>query len=574
MKTFLLVMIIFFTNIVFAQPVPFEKIQDFHNDRVEVIKKNYGLEEDVDVSVLLSLNEMKSLNVFSKKQSIKLPGLLLGGIQVERDPATIGMFEIISDLSNYKREVTVVKKKQVSDEEIQALILSLKEHLSLRPDETVRVEDKSFKFDVAMKDWKTDLKKSLYESTFKSAAWTWVPVVLFVLSLLGFILSWALKSGLKTLGKSIENVDFSGDSIGAGGGVSNLSGDGLSDDAEFEEEVVVTSDPMFEADPIRIYQKFTSLYLKSKYELCRILWSHLPTPSLQFMFYQIMIQDFNESEETEFKSMYFSIFKIENGFDLSDIKAEELNSGVISQINKGISIAEMSEPVLVRERALAAIYPQYAGNLKIIIEKSLDSFFDVVFYLFPDEVVSVVKTKPYLSEVVSKRLPEILSLPSSSRIPTTERVQSFAELLEENEGFDNETANNDVSTQAMKLLISLNDSDLFNNQFLNTDSFKSIRDKIPSVNWVTDENPQVLRRFLTQLSVEEIGYMNSEHMDFRGLLDSLDSRAVIRIEESINRSMRSKQRVNIAMLRKKIASSFKAREDENELSQDDFYNAA
>lgn len=572
MKFFIGFFLLLITNFVIAEPVPFNMVKEFHQDRVSVIKRNYGLENDLDISILIVPKEMKTLNAFRSNRKIKLPGILLGGIEAERNPATIGMYEIISDLKNYKREVTVIKKRTVSDEEVQALILSLKEHLSLRPDEIVRVEDRTFKFDQAMKNWKSDFKESLYQGTFKSSIWAWVPITLIVIGFISLLFSWALKSGFKTLGRSIEKVDLKGDSQERGG-LDNQKD--LNYSSEFEEALSSNeAETVYEADPKRAYQKFVSLFNKSKYELYKILWTSLPTQGLQISFFEMISQSLDEEEERAFKKIYFEAFKLDNGSLFSSSKIEKISPNIMAKINKSVSMAEMSEPVLIRERALAAIYPKFGKTVKSIVENSIESFFEVTFYLFPELVVNLVKEKPSLSDVVSRKLPAFLSKPSSERMPSSQNIQEFAEHVETNQGFVKDDVATDIGEHAMSLLSIMPDSEIFGSQFQNLGGFKSLKKIIPSVDWITDANLQTLRRFLIQLSVEEIGYLKREHFDFNGLIANLDERALMRVNESVNRSQRNTKPVNILLLRKKIAGSFKPKDENLENLGDEFYDAA
>ncbi len=542
---------------VFAAPVPFEKIQEFHDDRVKTLLSNYGVDQELDVAVLISPLNMETLNEPKKAVRVRLPGLLLGGIEAPEEELTVGVFEIIQALKDYKRSVTIIKKKNVSTEDVEALKAGIREYLALRENETIEIQNNIFNLKAAMQNWKGDLEQSIYTSVFKSKFWAWVPLTLFVLFAFSFFFASAFKKVFKSLGESIEKSAGDGAGAGSRGAEGSMSGfDDISADSDFNDLVETEVDQLFEVDPLSILEKILALYGSAKFELFSILWNFLPSAEKQISFYELISAEADELQKQEFKDIFFEAFRVTPSAILNMKAGTFLNGQELANLHKSLLCAQLMDVDPKREKVLSAVYPEHGGAVGKIIEASLEQFFNVVYYLFPNDVLSVLSAKPELSKNISGKVAFYFSKSEEERSPNDLDIKGFVSFLEDDESI-NGKGSVALDEKTVRLLYNIPDSAIFNEEQWSDDYKQRIMATVPNVNWIVSDNPFTLKSFFLNITDQEMRYIESEHPQFEHLFNSLDERGRMRIQEKISKAKRSVKIISVATLRAKIKKVFK-----------------
>lgn len=556
------------------QAVPFETIQEFHDTRLNSILSNYGLEDRLEISVLISPTKMKTLNRRRRRYKIRIPGILLGGIQEPEDPLTPGLFEIMDSLKHYKRDVTVVKNRRVSKKEMKTVLTAIREYLDLRPEESLQVVDNVFKFDKAMLNWREDLKEAFYQSTFRSSYWTWIPVCLFAFILISILIARSLSSGLRSLGSSIEKIEGAGGSRSDYGNFRDLNE--MVDDSKTKNSESEEIPSQKNIDLPRLYNRIKNVYEKSKPELSRVLWTSIPTTGERLSFYDLIINEIESQEEEHFREMYFDIFRISADMFALNQDAKAVSQKTLIKLNKALSFADMMETNIARDRALKAILPEYGNSIREVIKSSVERFFNVVFYLFPDLVVEVIQEDPVLSGKIAKKISSYMLLSDKKRQPSAEQLNDFIDHVREFDESLNSGEDQPLDPQVLSLLQNVPDNDLFDSNVWSTQQLKVIKKSIPPVTVINGDDPFRLKKFFLALSNEEMAYISQQHPDFSLLREIVDQRGRIRVDEKVQRGLTHISSVNLAALRQKIIKIFDydSTLDEHQYENDLFKNVA
>ncbi len=556
----------------FAGSISFEDMQEFHDKRTVLLLQNYGLEKEAEISVLLSPINMEEVSDAGNSR-VRLPGLLLGGIEGLDSQQTASVLDIIQSLKDYKRSVTIVKKRSVSDQDISALKSGIREYLALREDEAINIQNRQFSLGNALRNWRGDLGESVYTSFFRSQLWAWVPVSLLVLVAFSTFFASAFRSAFKDLGDSIEKSA----GLDPSGGITsdaNMNGfDDIKAESDFSDVVETEVDQVFEVDPLSILEKVLQLHVVSKFELFNILWSFLPSAEKQISFYELISSEADLAQAESFKEVFFEVFKLTPSA-ISNMKAGEFLTGQeLSKLHKSLVCAQLIDVDPVREKALSAVFPKHGGVLEKIIEGSLEQFFSVIYYLFPEKVLETLSSNPAISKKVSGKIAFHLANTSVGASPGDLEIKGFMDFLD-GDTFLQSEASISLDEKTIRLLYSIPDSAIFSADQWDEKYRAHIMKVVPNVNWLTHANSQLLKKFFLNITEEEMTYIAEEHPDFDSLFEILDDRGRLRIQEKISRGKRSETIVNISVFRTKIKRVFKPLEEQEEQVVEDFSNAA
>jgi len=552
-KYFSLLFIVLFTYTAKAQLVPYETIQTFHDKKAKNLTLNYGLEDQVDISINLAPRNKESLNAPVSNQKIQIPGILLGGIDAIGADNVIGAYELISDFKNYSREVKIIKKRPVSDEEIRALQAGIRDQLFLRDDESISIQDNTFNWAKASQFWSQDLQKTIYESIFSTKYWSYAIPIVFSFLLLGLLVFSALRfnSSLESM-RQAEQMAYGEGAAGAAG-ASGALGSELDDDSEVVEEIVDDFDHSDWDDLTVLLDRIFFIKVKSQYELYNVMWESFSTPSKQMALYEAVMAEDYRSEE--FKTLFFDIFPLK---DISSIKVKDasgLSSTDVAKLRKNLLLLELSERNEMRERALSAIYPRYGGKLTRLVESSIEKFFSVIYYLFPEIVIEIINSKPEFSAKISEQLAAQLSRPDGEDELDSTEVNDFISFLETGIQFIDK-AYVELDENTLKIMKTLPDRSVLDSANWGDQYKDYFLKNIPNTRWIRTDNIMTLKSFFMNLTADEVAYIAKEHNDFNFLLDSLDDRGRIRVSEKLSSFTGSTDRVQVVKLRDKIKKSF------------------
>ncbi|MGH1468442.1 MAG: hypothetical protein ACRBBP_06145 [Bdellovibrionales bacterium] len=567
-----LILLVSFSSQAFAGGVSFEVMQNFHDKRAVLLLQNYGLEREAEISVLLSPVDMELASKESNAK-VRLPGLLLGGIESLDPQQAASVLGVIQALKEYKRSVTIVKKRSISDSDMKALQAGIREYLALRADEIINVKDSSFSLGGALKNWRGDLGESVYTSFFKSNLWAWVPVSLLILFAFSTFFASAFKSVFKSLGDSIERsagIDSSG---GASSDVNMNGFDEIKPESGFSDVIETEVDQVFAVEPLSILEKVLQLHVTSKFELFNILWSFLPSAEKQISFFEVISSEADLIQSDDFKEVFFEVFKL-SPYAISNMKGENFLTGKeLARLHKSLVCAQLIDVDPVREKALSAVFPKHGGALEKIIEGSLEQFFSVIYYLFPEKVLETLAANPSISKKVSGKIAFHLASSKADVGPGELEIKSFVDFLD-NDSFLQSDGVIALDDKTMRLLYSIPDSAIFVEDQWDERYKDHIMKVVPNVNWLTGSSSPLLKKFFLNITEEEMVYISSEHPNFDSLFESLDERGRLKVQEKISRGSKSELPVNILVLREKIKRVFKPLEEKSEELSGELLNAA
>jgi len=550
----ILSLILLFAEFSFGDSLSFEKIQTFHDQKVKMLIENYALEGKVDFTVLIS--PVKNNESKAATDKVRLPGLILGGIDSFRKPDTSSLFEIFNQLGSYKRKITFIKKRHVDAADIEALEAGVKEYLVLGPSDTVQTVDGSFSFVESLRNVGADLGSSIYKSFFQSNLFA----ILILASVLLFIFLSFMSSILnKTFGKLGDSIENSAASHDMSESYQSLDED-HSQDLLTEATVTKNSQKeelLADVDLTSLRKKLEEVYRVSKYELFGILWRHLSTPDKQISFYELMVKSESASDNKLFQEIFFEVFNIQPE-SLSEIgQGETLKNSELAQLYKNLLVAKLVEKNPLREKALSGVYPKHGKNLEKAIEATLEQFFNVVYYLFPGLVAKVLSEDSNLAERLSQKVLSQVAKTSVDNQPTEIEVESFVKHISSLEPEDILLASGaKLDPKRVQLLYNIPDSSIWKMQDLKEEMKSLISLSLPNLVWVNNSNPAKLKSFLMSLSGEELVYLSQEHQNYESLLSSLDERGVFRIQEKIADARNSEAGIELKQLRGKIKKFF------------------
>lgn len=553
---FIIFLLLFVFNFkVVAAPVPYKTVESFNEDRLETVIKNYGLSKSIEASVLLAPIKMSSLNIESDAPDVIIPGLLIGGMKGDLKEDTAGLYEIIKALEDYQRSVSLIITQKVDQVEIDALTAGIKDSLFLRDDETIKVEEKIFSFNEAMKNWKSDFKESAYNSFFKQGNWIWFPIITLFLLLMALFISKSIRS----IGRSIENSAQKGidmaDRYASGPSleeVANAADDSMYS-SQVEEEV---TNRVYEVDQEDTIKKIIELYYKSQGMLFYTLWENIPKLSKQVSFYKAM-SGFTDNKNTiVFDEIINATFHLSDQQLSNEVSNDEFTPEELSKLHTDLFCNLLERGDEIKNNLLVYIYPRYGGFVNELIEASIDDHFKVVFYLFPTKTVNILENNVAKAKSASTKI--AASLAAENKEPTESEIQSFIDFVNADETLESaksskEGSKGGVSPEKMRMLVAMPDDVLMNGDW-SPDILKAIKTQIPNLNWIEDDSKK-FKQFLLRLNSKELKYLSDEFLNFNNLYDSLDDRDKIRVDEKLN-TVNEKDSFVIRDFRKKISTLY------------------
>ena len=197
---FIIVFNVLFATQAFALKADFESVRKFHNAEVEQLLKDYTLEDSLTIRMELKRKDLE----LKDQKVVDIPGLYQKTGEVDDR----GLENI---LNLYERRVVIIKKREVSEKEIDLVKQALMERLFLPKETTFTELDNIPTLDSAVKNLKSDFLFGAYETLIKGGQFLWI-----IIFSIGFIAAmWFLARVWKA--KTVAGDGGGGSGSGSGG---------------------------------------------------------------------------------------------------------------------------------------------------------------------------------------------------------------------------------------------------------------------------------------------------------------------------------------------------------------------
>ena len=269
------ILVVLFLNIIlvssaFALKTDFESVRKFHDQEIDMLLKDYTLEESLTVRAEIKRKEGE----LKQQKIVDIPGLYQKtGEADDRDIENV--------VNLYERKFVIIKKREVADKEIDLVKQALTERLYLPKDTVFTTIDNMPKLNDAVSNLKSDFLFGAYSTLIKNGQFLWI-----LIFSIGFIVAlWVLAKAWKSKsadGGGASELTISGggfpaapaaasenkDSSGAGGNMS-----------------ISMSNSDFETfNFISLCENINDAFKKAPGSTSKIMWNNLPDFQTQIQF--------------------------------------------------------------------------------------------------------------------------------------------------------------------------------------------------------------------------------------------------------------------------------------------------
>lgn len=548
MKSLSIVMVLLFSIQALAIKADFNSVKEYHRQEIDLLLKDYTLEESLTIRV--ELNRKKDVEL-KEQEIVSLPGLYQ-----KTGEATDESLENVLNL--YERKFVFIKKREIAEEEMNLVKSSLSERLFLPEDTVFTTLDNTPKLDTAVKNIKSDFFFGAYKTLIKNGQFLWI-----LIFSIGFIVAlWVLAKVWKN--KSDE-----------AGGEFTISGGGLpqADDQDHQSKKNDQAGASISLDSaefetfnfLSLCQNINDAYDKAPGATSQILWQRLPDLQTQIQFYEIIRIQHQIAEDAlngtfEVLDKVFS-FKERASKNHGRKKAKGFNKEDLSFISVELARLKFIDPDKNLEKCLTALYPKNADHIHVLFAQGMNDHHIVLYKIFKDEFMSFMSSKND-SSVLSK-IDDLLTFDPEQDMPEETRLHSFAQFLEQSElSKDAHKAKRGVNAKVVHMIYGLPETELMQVEAMKNN--EDLKTEVPCFSWINTEDGKSLKEFYASLSGPELKYLLDFDNKFTGALSSMDERMQFRVKERITKEEHMK--INWREFRNKIKKHYAyegARANEN-----------
>ena len=527
---FIIVFNVLFATQAFALKADFESVRKFHNAEVEQLLKDYTLEDSLTIRMELKRKDLE----LKDQKVVDIPGLYQKTGEVDDR----GLENI---LNLYERRVVIIKKREVSEKEIDLVKQALMERLFLPKETTFTELDNIPTLDSAVKNLKSDFLFGAYETLIKGGQFLWI-----IIFSIGFIAAmWFLARVWKAKTVAGDGGGGSGSGSGGSGGAGGGESHGNSENNIQAEEFGFDKD-------LNVATKNSKAFETLNFEsLCRNLndcydhlpgstshtmWQNFPDLNTQIQFIEIIrIQDQVKDElRNKTYEVLEKIFDFKNRAAITYIKKKSKGITKEGLANLSIDLARQKfiAPNEALEKCYQAVYPSKGDNIELLLEKSYDEHYVVLYKMFKDYFMS------YLSvlndDSIMYKINSLLTFePCGDHAPDAKykAFYDYASKLSFNTG--NETKKSTINPKMISMIYSMPETELVKIDAMKTN--EELRSQIPNFDWIQLEDAKLLKEFFSNLSGPEIKYLIEFDPKFNEAMNKLDERALFRFNERMKK---------------------------------------
>lgn len=514
----------------FALRADFESVRKFHNAEVDQLLKDYTLEDSLTIRMELKRKDLE----LKDQKVVDIPGLYQKTGEVDDR----GLENI---LNLYERRVVIIKKREVSEKEIDLVKQALMERLFL-PKETAFTElDNIPTLDSAVKNLKSDFLFGAYETLIKGGQFLWI-----IIFSIGFIAAmWFLARVWKA--KTVAGDGGGGSGSGSGGLGGSGSGDShgnsenniQAEEFGFEKELNISSknSKAFETLNFKsLCQNLEDCYKVLPGSTAFLMWKMLPDLYTQIQFYELIrIQNQvpDSMRETTYKILDSLFdFKYRASKDNSSKKVKGLSQEGLSSLSIELARLKFLEVNDLFEKSLQSVYPKSADNINQMFENLYLEHHLVLYKLYKESFIN------YISKIktddVMKKIDELIGFEPTKEHPSDEKYKSFIEQASKLNLNEEKTQHNStINPKMLSMIYQMAEAELVKIEALKSN--ESLKSQIPTFDWIELDDLKMLKEFFSNLSGPEIKYLIEFDPKFNEAMNKLDERALFRFNERMKK---------------------------------------
>lgn len=520
---FILSAVFAFATQAYALKPDFQSVRDYHNQEIELLLKDYTLEDSLTIRVEL----IRKDGELKEQEVVNLPGLY----QKTGEPNDRGIENV---LNLYERKFVLIKKREISEQELELVKSSLKERLFLPDNVVYTTLDNIPKLDSAVKNLKSDFVFGAYQTLIKNGQFLWILIfsIGFIVALWVLAKAWKSKSenglgGELTIsgggfpqGDSATRADHDDRSHGSGGPGGSIS----LNSTEFETF-------NFES----LCQNISESFVKAPGSTSHVLWQYLPDLQTQIQFYEILRIQKNVDKALLGKVLDISnkVFAFEER--ASKKQASRRSRGFTKEDLSAISVELAKQkfitPNASYEKCLTAVYPAVADDLRNLFVQGLDGHHAVLYKLFKDEFMNFLSIKNDSS--ILEKINDLLTFDPESDHASDEQYQSFAQFVSSTDWATAQASDHKaVNAKVVQMIYNLPESELLQVEAMK--SREDLRSEIPCFEWINLADHKLLKDFYANLSGPELKYLFDFDKKYNDALLALDDRIQFRVKERMS----------------------------------------
>lgn len=512
----------------FALQADFESVRKFHDKEVEQLLKDYTLEQSLTVRM-----ELKRKDGELKEQKIvDIPGLYQKTGEVDDRK-----LEYILNL--YERRVVIIKKREVSEKEIDLVKQALMERLFLPKETTFTELDNIPTLDSAVKNLKSDFLFGAYETLIRGGQFLWI-----IIFSIGFI------SAMWFLAKVWKTKTGGGGEGGGGSGAGGVAPVAASAESHGNSENNIKADEFGFGKEMSISSKNSKALEVLNFEsLCvniqdchkalpgstaLILWQNFPDLYTQIQFYELIkvqSQVPNEIRTSTFKILDSVFdFKTRASKDSSARSARVISQEQLASLSIDLVRQKFMAAHDLYEKSLTAIYPKHADKLeKLFLNSYLDHHL-VLYKVYKEHFIA------YLAQIksddVMKKIDELIGFDPINAHPSDDSYKAFAAHIDkvQSDAPDSEI-DNQINPKMIEMIYQMSEADLSKIETMKSN--ESLKSSIPNFTWIQLGDLKMLKDFFNNLSGPEIKYLIEFEAKYKEAMGKMDERALFRFNEKM-----------------------------------------
>lgn len=512
------VALLFIASNAFAIKADYKTVREYHKTEIDQVLKDYTLEDSLTVRVELKRKDKK----IEEESIVSLPGLY-------QKTGDVHDSKIENALNLYERKVVLIKKREISEEEMKLVKSSLSERLFLPSDIQFTMLDDIPKLDDAVKNLKTDFVFGAYETLVKNGQFLWI-----LIFSIGFIIAlWVLAKVWKT--KSEAGAGGEINMAGGGGGAGETAQASQDDGGSGQSGSISMSNSEFETFNFgSLCQNINDAYKKAPGSTANILWAHISDIQTQIQFYEIIRIQSDISQEImdgTYKVMD-EVFNFEKRAATAPKNrvSKGFNKNTLSIISVELARLRFIQPHSLIEESFSAMYPFKADHLQTVFKNGLDEHYIVLYKLFKDDFMSFVSEATDAN--VLGKINDLLMFDPESDHATDEQYKSFVSFIKD-ASFESESeGKKSVNLKVVNMIYGLSEEELVKVEAMKNN--EELRSAVPCMSWVQLEDVNKLKSFVISLSGAEVTSFIEYKSSHEEAVKLLDERTQFRIKERVS----------------------------------------
>jgi hypothetical protein len=530
-----------------AQEFTYHEVREWHFDRVKNVLKVNSLEKKMDFALdIYRVSEDKKVQ---EKEQVKLPGLLLNKPDEISDKPKTLFSE--NDVIHFKRMLTLINLNEVPADVVEKVKNELSESLYFSDKDNISVVNSS----IAVSEiQKTDAFSRIYDTMAQKSLIMWI----MVLSCLTMFTLWELK---KILLESANKISESINEMKAQNNASDQEEDKF-DDKDDEASQIMDTKIDLDYKPeisILVANFYTSIQKHPGHLLATIYKVFNDQESIIKLFSYL-----DQSEVTEdrrkMKELVLDFMK-EHILFVDGMSIVSTDIDIVPRVKYFFDVLTAMKFLRMNpnaEKLYLAVLLKTKYKYKQLVESLADKYFNIIYFLFPDELKSIMRKDKELLKSFSLKIVDLVASGQSINNVNDIEIKKF---MDDVLGFDVSSGNTAVGADGSfaRMLYYLSDTEL---TALESDSNRELIHSVPKLTWLRGSDRNILKDFIVSLAPAELKLFSENVNNFSKIIQNFDARTAFRLNETLATPIEISENTWYD-LRFKISKYYAAPESEN-----------